>query len=1127
MCGAPRAPFGRPRPWASADAARVITRARAESMDSSELDRVVRDAFARSSTRADGETLTSNATTTLNAIRGDDSCWKLCLDAYVKSRVAETKFWCLQTLAETLRELVARGATMTVEDAETLRRGIGTCVGEASDVGTNSPAFVKNKLAQACALSVALEYPERWPTFFTDVANLLTRGASGVDMFTRVLEALDEEVIATIEAGRSGREDQARSMRVKDAMRADGSIQLVFDAWRQCLQHFTRAEPKVATKVWSVARRYVEWVDVSVVASEDYVRCAKECLMLADGGDVDEDACAAATSYLHAVVTKGMDIATKVQLIANTGLVDVYGALQSLCIARGDDLDEEFVTQVTNLGSAIGTELLSAHRMENVTALGPELPARVSAMLHQVTPLVLSSIGFRHERAVLVALPFLYAYVSHVKSQPALLSTAQPALEVACQALIARGSFPVENTDGLDWDDGASALTQEFEGEVLSLRTELNVQFKNIARLAPQLAREVVRQVLTNAIVAGDLNSRRWENIEVAVSALYTLGEGADDPAVKPMSTEERSKATNGTGEVTETPLGALAVSLIRCWDANAGKAAHHRLVAPIFLETCVRYHAILEHDDASLLVALTAFLDARGIAHRDRAVRSRACYLLARLSRPLRCKLSDRVEDIMRAIHPHLIDIARSLPEQNAVNTTVVSVSASGIQSRAMAESGNDDTLYLFEAVGVLLGADEVDEQEQYRHLSQIASALCHQIEEVVDGRSGADDLTRVALATRAIIAFGNVSKGFAQRTCLTARPQTGEVFRSCLATSLRCLDIWPRNASVRSRVTGLLHRMIELLGTTVTQYLASTVDRLRRDADALELRETLVLFNQLLATYKAELAPFVVQVLPNVADQVFRTITTALAQASEQAMGGNVAKNTETIRESEELERTWLTTAAALGANGLLTPTFTGHPNAEITSALREQLITHLLRTASSHGSVSARKVALQALKSFIEEWLGDDRPNEPTGAPEGASKTFTIKYGPRDDLLPGFASFVFDRVCVECCVVPALRGDLDLADAASVAVLNESFAILAIARVRKPQALSSTLHRAFADVLADQANAVAGEYLAAVDAYAGGKPHTRSSKSLRALVAATTEAIRRRGRVLGSPHIARRGS
>lgn len=171
MCGAPRAPLGRPRPWASADAARVITRARAESMDSSELDRVVRDAFARSSTRADGETLTSNATTTLNAIRGDDSCWKLCLDAYVKSRVAETKFWCLQTLAETLRELVARGATMTVEDAETLRRGIGTCVGEASDVGTNSPAFVKNKLAQACALSVALEYPERWPSFFTDVAN--------------------------------------------------------------------------------------------------------------------------------------------------------------------------------------------------------------------------------------------------------------------------------------------------------------------------------------------------------------------------------------------------------------------------------------------------------------------------------------------------------------------------------------------------------------------------------------------------------------------------------------------------------------------------------------------------------------------------------------------------------------------------------------------------------------------------------------------------------------------------------------------------------------------------------------------------------------------------------------------
>ena len=1086
--------------------------------DAAALDAAVRDALA-SGASSETEARRSSALATLERVRADAECWKICLRSFQSSKSAETQFWCLQTLVEALRA-ACRGAAMSEADATTLRIGIGALVGEASDPRLEAPAFVKNKLAQACALSVALEYPSRWPSFFSDVANLFNRGASGVDMFTRILEALDEEVIATVETGRTMREDHALSMRVKDAMRADGSLQLVFDAWRQCLQHFLRAEPRIATRIWSAARRYVEWVDLSIVASDDYVRCARECLMLSDGGSDDANLLASATSYLHAVITKGMDIGMKVRLIASIDIIDICASLQSLCATRESDLDEEFVTQATNLSAAVGSELLNAQKMENIQHLGTELSAQLGLMLHRVTPIVLSSINFRHERAVLVALPFLTQYIGFVKSQPALLNSAQPALAAACQALIARGAFPLEETDDLDWNDGSNTLTQEFEAEVFSLRTELNVQLRNIARLVPQLAREMVRQVLTNALVVCDGGVCRWQNVEVAVSALYTLGEGADDAAVKPMSNEERAKMTNGTGEATESPLGALAVSLIRGWNSVSGRSALHRLVAPVFLETCVRYHAVLEKDNVAMISALTAFLDERGIGHRDRAVRSRACYLLSRLVRPLRCKLSDRVDEIMQALHSHLSEIARTLPEPVEANAASVSMSASGIQSRAMAESGNDDRLYLFEAAGVLLGAEELSDDEQYGHLSQIASALCLQIDEVAGGtRSVLDDESRIALSTRSIIAIGNVSKGFTQRTCVTVRPRTGEVFRSCLHVSLRCLDVWPRVASVRSRVTGFLHRMIDLLGPSVTPYLAPTVERLRQNADAAELRDTLVLFNQLTATYKTDLAPLVVQILPSLADQIFSTISGAYTQASALSLGADVAKNTETVREADELERMWLTTAAALGTSGLLTPTFTGRPNAEVTARLREQILTHLLRSASTHPAVNARKVAMQALKSFVEEWLSDERAS----VEQTASKNVAVKTGPRDEILPGFTEFVVDAVCVDCCVVPPLRGDLNLADAAAIAVLNECFAILAIASTRKPTALASALHRAFSKLLASdgsEAARVVAQYLSAADAFASNKPHARSSKPARALVAATSEIIRARG-TIGPPH------
>ena len=1122
------------------------------------LDAVVRDAFARTND-ARATAKAADASRALDALKRDARAWAVCLRAYSRTTSSETKFWCLQTLTEALaKEARGGGTTMSDEDAETLRRALGACVSEATgeiatggDGGddrrssaataassTSTPAFVKNKLAQACAYAVALEYPERWPSFFADLANLLSRGTQGVDMFTRVLEAIDEELIATVDAGRAGKEDFARSMRIKEAMRADGSLRLVFDAWRQCLEHYARVDPRVATRVWSVARRYVEWVDVGLVASEEYVKGAKECLMLDDlSGAADESLRAAAVGYLHAVITKGMETSAKVRLIISTKIVEVCARLQVICAATQDDFDEEFVTQVTNLAAAVAAELLNANKVENITALGVELSAEVSSSLHQVTPLVLSSISFKHERAVLVALPFLTAYIGYMKSQPALLNAAQPALTSACQALIARGAFPTEHIDGLDWNDGSNALTQEFEADVFSLRAELNVQLKNIARLAPHLAREVVRQVLMSAVVgSGEGNQLCWQNVEVAISALFTLGEGADDAAVKPMSIADRAKATNGTGEVTDTPLGALVVSLIREWGTSVGRAAYHRLVAPTFLEICVRYHAVLERDDAALVAALTAFLDERGIGHVDLAVRSRACYLISRLSRPLRCKLSDKVENIMCVLPAYLTEFARSLPEPTTQNAAFVSVSAAGIQSRAMAESGNDDRLYLFEAFGTMLGADEVKEEEQYRYLSQIAAGLCRQIEEVAaGGQSGEDAPIRIALATRAIVAFGNISKGFSQRTCLTSRPRTGEVFRSCLEMSLRCLDVWPRDASVRNRATGFLHRMIDLLGPTVTPYLAPTVHKLRRDADAVELRETLVLFNQLASTYAAELAPFVVEVLPGLAAQIFNTISSAYAQASVESVGGSIATNTEVVREADELERMWLTTTAALGANALIAPTFTGYPNTKRTAPLREQLLSHLVQAAQSHGMVSARKVALTALKSFVEEWTLDTSPDEPPSL-EGAPTSSAPAKGPRDERVPGFTRFVVERVCVECCILPPIRGDLDLSDAVSVGALNESFAILAVVHARQSDALTTALTHIFRHSILpshspDRIDAIVNEYIRVLAAAAAaGKPHLRSTKPARALVDAVRREIAAapdRGRTLDlTPRLAKRG-
>jgi exportin-T len=56
---------------------------------------------------------------------------------------------------------------------------------------------VKNKYAQLMALIVKTEYPDQWPTFFRDLLDLLNgAGPPVVDLFLRVIKAVDEEVVS-------------------------------------------------------------------------------------------------------------------------------------------------------------------------------------------------------------------------------------------------------------------------------------------------------------------------------------------------------------------------------------------------------------------------------------------------------------------------------------------------------------------------------------------------------------------------------------------------------------------------------------------------------------------------------------------------------------------------------------------------------------------------------------------------------------------------------------------------------------------------------------------------------------------------------------------------------------------
>ena len=134
-----------------------------------------------------------------DAIRTSADGWRLCLSRLHALGSSATgsehvKFFCLSTLHSVSE---ARYPSMNDEEKSVLRRSLMLFVRDVVPAVTQSP-FIKNKLCAIFVHIVKHDYPQQWPSFFTDFLSLLDKGPEVIDVFVRLLKILDEEVRDTI-----------------------------------------------------------------------------------------------------------------------------------------------------------------------------------------------------------------------------------------------------------------------------------------------------------------------------------------------------------------------------------------------------------------------------------------------------------------------------------------------------------------------------------------------------------------------------------------------------------------------------------------------------------------------------------------------------------------------------------------------------------------------------------------------------------------------------------------------------------------------------------------------------------------------------------------------------------------
>ncbi|KAJ9528951.1 hypothetical protein QJQ45_000515 [Haematococcus lacustris] len=526
--------------------------------------------------------------------------------------------------------------------------------------------------------------------------------------------------------------------------------------------------------------------------------------------------------------------------------------------------------------------------------------------------------------------------------------------------------------------------------------------------------------------------------------------------AATPSAQGQPSSDGAGRGEgVMETNGEVVQVKAQGLQAGQAGQGvigplpwAEHRLVALAVMEIFVRFTRLLQQQPGLQQQVVPLYVDGRGMGHPSEDVSTRACYLFCRISKQLRSGLRPHLGALLPSLHPHLAHIAtHPLPDAGSGQAGRDSASKAGAPLLAVV----DDRLYVFEAVGLLLGQEEVGATEQLAALTTLLQPLVAQIESNLASRGGRPGPASPALIIQALEAVVRLNKGFKTDLATRQRPDIGRLFAQVLEVALAVPREFPSHRLLRARFIACVHRLVEGLQALLLPYLPATLEVLLAGPGAQEagqLVEVLQLTNQLVVRFKEALSPLMEGLLPVLVARVHGLLDSswdwsghmgapsagspgatlqppgppqaqvqgaAAGQVAGPLLGVSVSACLEEVRERAELQRCYYGLLHALAHSGLSGALLRGG-----SAAVLEPVMEALTRGAATHWEPAQRRMCVQVYCRLINEWCSSGNV----------------------EAIPGFKRYAMEHLGGEACVLGLLRGQppLDPRDAATLALLQD---------------------------------------------------------------------------------------
>lgn len=787
----------------------------------------------------------------LLGVSQSNDAWRVCVTHLESSQYAEVQFWCLQTLHGIIRSEAYD--TLEGGSRDMLKRALLSCAalsggqdGQAQKLAA-LPTFLRNKLAQVIVAVAGREYPNSWPSFFQDIMNSLNDHPVAIDSFCRILVSIHEDIVS-LEVPRSA-EEARRSMGFKDAMR-EHALNDVARSWCHILNLFKESNPSIVASLLYAVERYVHWIDISLVANDQFMP-----LLFIVLESPDAEGQTAAVAVLTEIVSKRMDAGPKLSLIQSLGIVPIVSAWATSGIPGMESDDHELSVASSKLLGTLATEVLESwKKVENsvlsMQAVGLAVEndavaeassscAAASNMMDLLFPALVVSFRIPDEEISSIIAPFMLSYISRIrmvfKRNPEIQGTQIVSGPVASQIIAIMEAAATNarfSDDSSVYSVSASSqeeqvVVDEEEATVAARRQDIFTLFRNAAKLVPREAYTLVARRLESSLGKSD-HPPSWQDAELALSLLYQVGEGATDADLKPSA----------------GPLAELASAVIQVNDS----LAYHRLVALALLEACARYSKVALHQPDLIPLLASKFFGPAGLGHPSSSVPPRAAYLLCRVTKSLKHQMGSISREVLRALVPHLQSIA-STPLGDTLGLVAAgATSQRGISGAGV--SGADDRMYAFEAAGILIGSEDMEENEQREWFQTLSQPLITQITAI----SASRDAESIPLVQQSLEALTRISKGFSPRMC-DKRHLIGQALTEPLSPAMEAIQAFPTSKYLRLKFLAYVHRLVECLGSTIVGHLSNLLWSLKQTGgDAGDFKDVLVLLNQMILKFGSE---------------------------------------------------------------------------------------------------------------------------------------------------------------------------------------------------------------------------------------------------------------------------------